>query len=304
MASNSEFQLIGNQGRLQGFANLLRNENRLWWRTSRWWVQTLIWLAIANGILFMVIGIAPKMENPPGQDFNAQAAQASAHPEQAQESLAILGLTVFLKMAGIAIAIGVVVLAQDTLIGEKQSGTAAWVLSKPASRSAFILSKVISYSFGILVTMVIVQGGIAYLLIYLVTGKVFPILPFAGALGMLYPSLPLWLDHGHHAQLVVQYAQIVIGIPLFLILGFTLFVEAVPWLADFMPWSLTSCGERQPASLGCVPGSRPTHPYLDAIDRHRDRVPGLYVRRHLAVPKRGVLSFFFFFFLKLGGLFF
>ena len=72
MASNSEFQLVGNQGRLQGFTNLLRKENRLWWRTSRWWVQTLIWLAIGNGILFMVIGIAPKMENPPGQDLNMQ----------------------------------------------------------------------------------------------------------------------------------------------------------------------------------------------------------------------------------------
>ncbi len=189
MASNSEFQLIGNQGRLQGFANLLRKENRLWWRTSRWWVQTLIWLAIANGILFMVIGIAPKMENPPGQDAKTQAAQASGQPEQAQESLAILGLTVFLKMAGIAIAIGVVVLAQDTLIGEKQSGTAAWVLSKPASRSAFILSKVISHSFGILITMAVVQGGIAYLILFLVTGKAFPVLPYAGAIGMLFLSL-------------------------------------------------------------------------------------------------------------------
>ena len=240
MVSNNEFQLIGNQGRLQGFANLLRNENRLWWRTSRWWVQTLIWLAIANGILFMVIGIAPKMENPPGQDAKAQAAQASAHPEQAQESLAVLGLTVFMKMAGIAIGIGVVVLAQDTLIGEKQSGTAAWVLSKPASRSAFILSKVISYFFGILVTMVIVQGGIAYLLITLVTGKVLPILPFAGALGLLFLSLLYWLTLAAMLSALSNMRGLVIGVPLFLLLGFTLFVEAVPWTADFMPWGLTA----------------------------------------------------------------
>jgi ABC-2 type transport system permease protein len=248
MASNSEFQLIGKQGRLQGFANLLRNENRLWWRTSRWWVQTLIWLAIANGILFMVIGIAPQMENPPGQDAKAQAAQASAHPEQARESLAVLGLTVFLKMAGIAIGIGVVVLAQDTLIGEKQSGTAAWVLSKPTSRSAFILSKVISYSFGILVTMVIVQGGIAYLLIYLVTGKVLPILPFAGALGLLFLSLLYWLTLAAMLSALSNMRGLVIGVPLFLILGFTLFVEAVPWTAEFMPWGLTSAiSASQPA---------------------------------------------------------
>jgi ABC-2 type transport system permease protein len=240
MASNSEFQLVGNQGRYQGFGNLLRKENRLWWRTSRWWVQTLIWLAIVNGILFMVIGIAPKMENPPGQDSNTQVAQVSGGAGDAQESLAILGLTVFLKMAGIAIAIGVVVLAQDTLIGEKQSGTAAWVLSKPASRSAFILSKVISNSFGILITMAVFQGGIAYLLLFLVTGKAFPVLPYAGAIGMLFLSLLFWLALAIMLSALSNMRGLAIGIPLFLILGFTLFVEFAPWIADYMPWSLTS----------------------------------------------------------------
>ncbi|MGA2490317.1 MAG: ABC transporter permease subunit [Anaerolineales bacterium] len=245
MASNSEFQPIGNQGRLQGFGNLLRKENRLWWRTSRWWVQTLIWLAIANGILFMVIGIAPKMENPPGQDSNTQVTSGAG---DAQESLAILGLTVFLKMAGIAIAIGVVVLAQDTLIGEKQSGTAAWVLSKPASRGAFILSKVISHSFGILITMAVFQGGIAYLLIFLVTGKAFPVLPYAGAVGMLFLSLLFWLALAIMLSALSNSRGLAIGIPLLLILGFTLFVEFAPWVADYMPWNLTSAvSTNQPA---------------------------------------------------------
>jgi ABC-2 type transport system permease protein len=248
MASNSEFQLIGKQGRLQGFANLLRNENRLWWRTSRWWVQTLIWLAIANGILFMVIGIAPKMENPPGQDSAAQDAQVSGQTGDAQESLAIMGLTVFLKMAGIAIAIGVVVLAQDTLIGEKQSGTAAWVLSKPASRTAFILSKVISHSIGILITMAVVQGGIAYLILFLVTGKAFPILPYAAAVGMLFLSLLFWLTLTVLLSALSNMRGLAIGIPLFLILGFSLFVEFAPWIANYMPWNLTSSvGANQPA---------------------------------------------------------
>ena len=246
MASNSEFQLIGNQGRLQGFANLLRKENRLWWRTSRWWVQTLIWLAIANGILFMVIGIAPKMENPPGQDSNAQTAQVSGQAGDAQQALAILGLTVFLKMAGIAIAIGVVVLAQDTLIGEKQSGTAAWVLSKPISRSAFILSKVISYSFGILMTMAVVQGGIAYLLIFLVTGKAFPILPFAGALRDAL-SKPAVLAHpDHHAERAVQYARIgdwntSVPHP-----GFHTFCGVCPVDCRLHALEPDQCGKRQP----------------------------------------------------------
>src|SRR5512136_381707 len=116
MASNSEFQPIGNQGRLQGFGNLLRNENRLWWRTSRWWVQVLIWLAIANGILFLVIGVAPKMENPPGSASNSQTSQSTGQAGQNQGPLDIYGLGVFLKMAGITIAMGVVILGQGALI--------------------------------------------------------------------------------------------------------------------------------------------------------------------------------------------
>jgi ABC-2 type transport system permease protein len=233
MASNNEFQVVGNNGQLQGFGNLLHKENRLWWRTSRWWVQMLIWFAISNGILFMVIGVAPKMENPPGQTSNAQTGDS-------QPPLDILGLTVFLKIAGIATAIGVAVLAQDTLIGEKQSGTAAWVLSKPVSRSAVILSKVISDSVGILITMVIVPGGIAYLIIYLIAGKAFPILPFAGSLGMFFVSLLFWLTLAIMLSSLSNRRGMAIGIPLFLILGFILFVKVAPWTADFMPWSLTN----------------------------------------------------------------
>ncbi len=261
MASNSEFQLVGNQGQLQGFGNLLRNENRLWWRTSRWWIQTLIWLAIVNGILFMVIWVAPRMKNPPGSSSNAQTTQESGQTGGSAQSLDILGLTIFLKMAGVAIAIGVVVLAQDTLIGEKQSGTAAWVLSKPVSRSAIILSKVISYSFGILVTMVVVQGGIAYLIIYLVTGATLPILPYVGALGLLFLSLLFWLALAAMLSALSNMRGMVIGVPLLLILGYTLFVEFAPWTADIMPWVLTSSvsASRQAMGLSLVQGqSLPT----------------------------------------------
>jgi ABC-2 type transport system permease protein len=238
MASNIEFQSVGNQGRWQGFANLFRNENHLWWRTSRWWMQTLIWLLIANGILFLVIGVAPKMENQLGQD--AQSFQVSESAGDSQQSLAEQGLSVFLKMAGIAIGIGVVVLAQDTLIGEKQSGTAAWVLSKPVSRVAYILSKVISHSFGILITMVVFQGGFAYLLIFLVTGKNLPIVPYIGALGMLFLSLLFWLTLAVMLGALSNMRGMVIGIPLFLLLGSQLFVMAAPWTADYMPWNLTT----------------------------------------------------------------
>jgi hypothetical protein len=47
--------------------------------------------------------------------------------------------------------------------------------------------------------------------------------------------------------------------------------------------------QRYLVSNDCIHGVRPTHPFSDAADRNRDRVPGLYDNRHLAVPKRGIL---------------
>jgi ABC-2 type transport system permease protein len=241
MANNNEFQAVRNQGQLQGFGNLLHKENSLWWRTSRWWVQTLIWIAIGNGILFMVIAVAPRMENSSGQTSTTQSTDS-------QQPLDILGLTVYLKIAGIATAIGVAVLAQDTLITEKQSGTAAWVLSKPVSRSALILSKVISNSAGIMISMVIVPGAIAYLIIFFIAGKAFPLLPYAGALGIFFVSLVFWLTLAIMLGSMSDKRGLAIGIPLFLIIGFILFVEIAPWTVNFMPWSLTNAvSAAQPA---------------------------------------------------------
>jgi ABC-2 type transport system permease protein len=247
MASNYEFQSVGNQGWLQGYANLSRKENYLWWGTSRWWVQILVWLLIANGILFMVIGIAPTMEKSPDSTSGTQATQNTG---QAQDPLDIYGLNVFLKMAGITIAIGVVVLGQDTLINEKQSGTASWVLSKPVSRGAFILSKVVSHALGILITMVVAQGIGAYLIIYFITHRALPIMPFMGAMGMLFISLLFWLGLSIMLGALSNKRGLVIGLPLVFILGYSLFVEIIPWTGEIMPWNLTAAVSIARPALG------------------------------------------------------
>ena len=183
------------------------------------------------------------------QKWRTRRGRASAaQSADSQQPLDILGLTVFLKIAGIATAIGVAVLAQDTLIAEKQSGTAAWVLSKPVSRGALILSKVIANSAGILISMVIIPGIIAYLIIYFLAGKAFPLLPYAGALGLFFVSLVFWLTLAIMLSAMSDKRGLAIGIPLFLILGFILFVEIAPWTVNYMPWSLTNAvSATQPA---------------------------------------------------------
>ncbi len=245
MASNNEFLSVGNQGWMQGFANLFRKENHLWWRTRRWWSQILIWMLIANGILYLVIGVAPKMDE-----------AAGAISSQEISNLDVEGADIFIRMAGIAIAIGVVILGQGALIDEKQSGTAAWVLSKPVSRTSLILSKVLSNSLGILVTMAVAQGGIAYLIIYLITGTAFPVLPFAGAMGMLFVALVFWLTLAILLSTLSNSRGLAIGVPLILLLGASLFVQIFPWIGDITPWNLTtSFGANRPSmGLALVTG--------------------------------------------------
>src|SRR5512145_2298482 len=149
MAKNHELQMVHNLVSLEGFSNLVKNESGRWWKTRRWLLQAVIWLVIVNGLMALIVASTPTMKS---DDV----------------------LAGFLKLWGLVLPIGVVILGQDAIIQEKQSGTAAWILSKPASHNAFILSKISANALGILVTIIMVQGTAGYLQIWFSTGKAYP----------------------------------------------------------------------------------------------------------------------------------
>src|SRR4030066_966055 len=64
---------------------------------------------------------------------------------------------------GMFVAFGVMIIMQRVLVAEKNSGTAAWVLSKPVTRTSFVVSRLVVNSIAILLTSVIVPGVIFYL---------------------------------------------------------------------------------------------------------------------------------------------
>ena len=132
MSSSNTLQLVNERRWRRGFANLLRKENGMWWGTRRWWVQSLVWLLTLNGFIAFLIWLVPVLD--PGGE--------TVSPSE--------GLEVFMVFLGFFGAIGVMVLTQGAIVGEKRSGTVAWILSNPVSRSAFILSKLIGNAMGIL----------------------------------------------------------------------------------------------------------------------------------------------------------
>lgn len=247
MASNSALRAAPNQGWLQGFSNLTRKENRRWWRTWQWFWQTLIWLAIVNGMLTLVLVVAPRAESSQARQQTDAIREAEGLPPQ--PPLDEMGLTIFFTFSGLAIAVGVVILGQEAVILERQTGTAAWVLSKPVSRSAFILSKLVANALGILVTMVLVQGAAAYALIYGATGTAYPIGGFLAGMGLVYLTLLFYLALTVMLGALFNSRGAVIGLPMLLIFGYQLFLGLAPWLMDVMPWGLTiSIGQTQPAT--------------------------------------------------------
>ena len=140
---SGQFQLVNEKGWRRGLGNLLRGEWSSWFKSSRWWKQILIWFAIVNGMMGIMVYAA------------VDAAQSGGD-----------GPPIFLMygiFGGMFVAFGVMVTMQRVLVREKQSGTAAWALSKPVTRTAFVVSRLIVNAIAILLTSVIVPGIFLYI---------------------------------------------------------------------------------------------------------------------------------------------
>jgi ABC-2 type transport system permease protein len=180
----------------------------------------LIWLLIINGLMTFILFIVPLID--PTSVLPA--------PEALVEALGIyLG---FVSVFGV---IGVIIIAQDEIIREKQSGTAAWVLSKPVSRSAFILTKLLSNAIGTLVIIVGLTAAVAYGEIYLVTGTALPVLPFAASLGVLMIGLVFFLSLTIMLGTLFEQRGPVLGIAAGVYLGSMIFSYFLPQIGYILP---------------------------------------------------------------------
>ena len=195
---------VKERGWRNGLANLIRSDLRAWWGTRTWLVQALIWFVVVNGSMALVLYSGPRA-----------AARA-------------VGQTVFSLAVGIFGALGVIVSTQSTLVGEKQQGTAAWVLSKPVSRVAFLAAKWIAQGLGFFVTIILLQGAIAYAQFAAAGGAPAP-LSFVAGMGLLtlqllaYLTLTLMLGTFFASQVVVA------CIAVFLLFGQFLLAQAYPF---------------------------------------------------------------------------
>jgi ABC-2 type transport system permease protein len=171
---NVQFEMVEESGWRRGLGNLLRGELSSWFRSSRWWKHLIVWLVIVN--MFMVI-------------FVYAASESAKEGGEGPPLLLMYGI-----FGGMFVAIGAMIIVQGAFVGEKRSGTAAWVLSKPVTRTAFVVSRLIGNTVGVLVTSVLVPGVLVYVTLGVISELGWlPPLDFLAGLGVIALSTFFWL---------------------------------------------------------------------------------------------------------------
>lgn len=243
MANNTTLLEVKDQGWLNGFGPLWRKENHAWWGTRSWLVQMIVWVVVVDGLLAMATLGAPMLE----AIDNPQAIQ-QAETRKADEPVEQDALAMYFLLAAMLPTFGVIVLGQDIVIQERQTGTAAWVLSKPVSRATFLLSKLAANSLGVLATMVLAQGFIAYFLCKASTGIPLSVPGFLAGMGMIFLFLVSVLALTLMLGTLFQSRGPLLGIATAYVSGTFLASIVVPGLGKVMPsYMFWASGNGQPS---------------------------------------------------------
>jgi len=209
--TSSEFQLVKEKGWRRGLGNLLRGEYSSWFKSSRWWKQLILWVSIINGMMGMMM---------------YATVEAAKDGNDGPPLILMYGI-----FGGMFVAFEVMIVMQRVLVREKNSGTAAWVLSKPVTRTAFVVSRLVVNAIAILLTSVIVPGVIFYITLGLFSdlGWLTP-LGFVAALLMFSLHTLYWIALVLMMGTLVESSSAVIAVPMALFFTFWMGPEVLPFL--------------------------------------------------------------------------
>jgi ABC-2 type transport system permease protein len=154
----------GGSGWTAGLGNLLRKELGQWWTTKLWWIQTLIWLLLLNGVTTVIM-------------LDTSGMTPADLVDEAVQTFFLVGAT--------AVGIGIVLTLQGSIVGERELGTAAWVVSKPASRTAFVASKLIAHFTGFAITSIVIPGAVFLVTARFLLPEPVPFGPFAMGMAVM-----------------------------------------------------------------------------------------------------------------------
>lgn len=225
---------------MTGFGPLLRKELLEQWRTKRVVVVAVVFIALGIMSPFLARYTAELIQALGGVPFEIELPEPTVTDAVVQ----------FLKNLGQAGILTAILLAMGSVATEKERGTAALLLSKPASRAAYLSAKLVAIGLTLVVGMLVAAAaGYAY------TAILFEPPSVVGWLGM---SLLLLLSLLAYAALsflgsvltrsAVAAAAIGIGGMILLAL-----LAALPTLAPYLPAGISGA-PAQAVALGTDPG--------------------------------------------------
>lgn len=183
----SEDQLISvsDNNRLNDFLNLLRLEADRWWGTNNWLVQLIAWVVIINSMFLLVLmqGVESLVTSPAYASALEPFAKYSSDL-YVQAKLSI-GLAAFTEIAVMVVPVGVIITMQNSLVGERDSGTLAWLISQPINRSTVVVAKILANSTHLILFVTIFPSIAFYGLVYSQTGILLPFGPLVGHVCLL-----------------------------------------------------------------------------------------------------------------------
>jgi len=207
------------RGPLGGFRNLAGKENKGWASDFTWLAHAVIWLVLVAGTPLVVAFVRTRIS-------------PDVTPKDVNDTAALL----LFVMASVGAVIAVVVRTQGAIIGEKQLGTAAWVLSKPVSRRAFILAKLAIHLRWLALLTILVPTVVLYVSLPSISGRPLPLLPFLGGVGMMALALVFYLALSLLLGTIFEGRGPVAGIVFGFLVGGALLSNYAGWLTAIFPW--------------------------------------------------------------------
>ncbi|CAN5908456.1 hypothetical protein BH23ACT11_BH23ACT11_09680 [soil metagenome] len=208
-----------------GFLNLVGKENREWTTGLSLVAHGAIWMLIVALISVAVAFVRGEMK-----------------PGYSPKDINDAGALMFFVLGSVASVIAVVAKTPGAIIGEKQLGTAAWVLSKPASRRAFILAKLAVHFRWLLTVTLLLPAVVFYVLLTAVSTAPPPPLAFLAGFGILSLGLLFYLSLSLLLGTVFESRGALAGCVFgFMVAGFMI-ANYATWLTAAFPWLFFQSG--------------------------------------------------------------
>lgn len=210
---------------LSGFRNLVGKENGEWVVGPSLLAHGTIWMLIVALISVVVAFIRGEME-----------------PGYTPKDINDAGALMFFVLGSVASVIAVIAKTQGSIIGEKQLGTAAWVLSKPASRRAFVVAKLAVHFRWLLMVTLLFPAVVFYVLMTAISTLPLPPLLFLGGFAILALGLLFYLSLSLLLGTIFESRGPLAGSVFGFMVGGFMIANYAPWLTAAFPWLFFQSG--------------------------------------------------------------